>query len=244
MEEEAAESAPAVLGRAALQRAQPRKGVSFAAPQAAEGAAMGKGRGMGKCEGMPGGSRGTSDGPLQRFETMRLQLQLGQAQGPAAAKVPAEREAASAAESKAQVQAEGEAGSKGSAEHAGPPCRVSGRARWHGTGCLAHQFCGEGSGAAQAALQGASGISSISTCAAHMPACMPVASRISLVFCSQDGAEASAAAKAAGALMVREDQEEGHVSLRVYLRYIAAFGGLGFCWWAGRSFCRGQGPAG
>lgn len=39
---------------------------------------------------------------------------------------------------------------------------------------------------------------------------------------------AAGAAPAKGSLMVKEDQEEGHVSMKVYLRYIAAYGTLAF----------------
>lgn len=43
------------------------------------------------------------------------------------------------------------------------------------------------------------------------------------------GAAGGNAAK--GALMSREDQEEGHVSWQVYIRYVGAYGVLAFLWW-------------
>lgn len=44
------------------------------------------------------------------------------------------------------------------------------------------------------------------------------------------GAGAAGGPGGKGSLMVREDQEVGHVSWTVYLRYIAAYGVIAFTW--------------
>ena len=49
-----------------------------------------------------------------------------------------------------------------------------------------------------------------------------------LAWLPAQGGAGGAAAKGKGALMVREDQEEGHVSLKVYWRYIQSYGVIAF----------------